>query len=923
MATTVERLQVEVTGDTSDAQEALAELEDAGSDIPNWVSGATASLAGLFAVGAGAGAALTLGLVGNISAEDAHAKLFAQLATTGPESERIGSVAGALYADAYGESMEEVDAAVGAVMTSIDGMATASSADLQDATAAVMDFASGFDVDVTRAAQVAGQMVKQGLAVDFDDAMNLMVASSQKVPAGVREDLLDATDEYGGFFTQLGFNGEEAFSALVNASDKGAIGIDKTGDALKEFTIRATDMSATSVAAYDTLGLSSDEMAAAILAGGDTAKGAFDEIVTGLLGMTDPTAQASAAIALFGTPLEDIGTSEIPAFLGSLTGLEDGLGDVSTAADTFSTTLNSGPSTALETFKRRISTAFTAITAWALPPLLTLADTLSATVAPAILAVGDFLEGTLLPALQSGAEFVARNATAFKVAAALILATFLPAMVAAATTAVVSGVSIVASWVASAAAATVAAASMWGAVVRVVAGWVASAAAAVASGATTVAIWAMYAASAVAGAAAQAVAMAAVVAGWVRAAAAAVLNGAIMVGQMALTAASVVGGWLLMAATSLIAAAQVALAWIIAMGPIALVIAAVIGLVALIVANWDAISAATSAAWTAIVGWVTAAWDSIVAWVTTAVAAVKAVIAAVFAAIVLVITTYINIWKAIILAVWNAITALVSAAVNAVSAVIGAVFSAIVWLITGYVNAWKAVIMAVWNAITALVSGAVAGVKAAITGLASIGSTIGGYFQQAVTAVTEKVTSIVTYVSTLPSLVVSALGSLGTTLYASGRSLLQGFLDGIKSMATSITTAASDMLGKVRDFFPFSPAKEGPFSGKGWVTHSGEALGSEFAASIADQASTAQRAASRLMAGAQGALGGGLTMGVVRDGAQYESGMGRLGMSSASGGAATVVIVDQHGDLIGRMQTEAAGVVTGRTTPLSLGMASW
>ena len=37
---------------------------------------------------------------------------------------------------------------------------------------------------------------------------------------------------------------------------------------------------------------------------------------------------------------------------------------------------------------------------------------------------------------------------------------------------------------------------------------------------------------------------------------------------------------------------------------------------------------------------------------------------------------------------------------------------------------------------------------------------------------------------------------------------------------------------KVRDFFPFSPAKTGPLSGRGYVSHSGIALARDFAKSI-------------------------------------------------------------------------------------------
>jgi hypothetical protein len=68
-------------------------------------------------------------------------------------------------------------------MSSIKGMRTASEADVQAVTANVMDLAAAFDIDVSRAAQVAGQMITSGLAKDGTEAADLLAGSLQKVPA--------------------------------------------------------------------------------------------------------------------------------------------------------------------------------------------------------------------------------------------------------------------------------------------------------------------------------------------------------------------------------------------------------------------------------------------------------------------------------------------------------------------------------------------------------------------------------------------------------------------------------------------------------------------------------------------------------------------------------------------------------------------
>lgn len=290
------------------------------------------------------GAALSEGLTAAIDTEAANAKLSANLGLTEAESARIGGVAGKLYADAYGESIEDVSTSIESVISSFDGMRNASAETVEATTAKLLNLQTAMGIDVARSAQVAGQAVKAGLAGDAGEAIDLLTANLQRVPAAVREDLLDAVDEYGPILANMGFSGEEAFGMLADAADKGAFGIDKTGDALKELSIRATDMSTASVDAYNAMGMNAEEMAAKMAAGGDSAREATESIIQGLLGIKDPVAQSNAAIALFGTPLEDLGTQDIPVFLDSLAQVKDGFKSTEGAADEMSATLNGSAS---------------------------------------------------------------------------------------------------------------------------------------------------------------------------------------------------------------------------------------------------------------------------------------------------------------------------------------------------------------------------------------------------------------------------------------------------------------------------------------------------------------------------------------------------------------------------------------------------
>lgn len=83
-------------------------------------------------------------------------------------------------------------------------------------------------------------------------------------------------------------------------------------------------------------------------------------------------------------------------------------------------------------------------------------------------------------------------------------------------------------------------------------------------------------------------------------------------------------------------------------------------------------------------------------------------------------------------------------------------------------------------------------------------------------------------------------------LYESGKSVLNSFIDGLTAGFDKARNAVSNGIQSVRDFFPFSPAKEGPFSGKGWVTYSGLSIGPAFAKGIEKGMNSAVSAAETL-----------------------------------------------------------------------------
>ncbi|GGW41380.1 hypothetical protein [Streptomyces xantholiticus] len=99
-----------------------------------------------------------------------------------------------------------------------------------------------------------------------------------------------------------------------------------------------------------------------------------------------------------------------------------------------------------------------------------------------------------------------------------------------------------------------------------------------------------------------------------------------------------------------------------------------------------------------------------------------------------------------------------------------------------------------------------------------------------------------------------AFGGLGSMLWNSGRALIGGFIGGILSRISEVASAASRVVAAARSYFPFSPAKKGPFSGTGWTLYSGRAISEALAAGIRSREGVVSSAVSGLMAGAHSGI---------------------------------------------------------------------
>lgn len=283
----------------------------------NWTAVAAGAAVGGIAVATGkavASAGKYLATLGNDWGKTMN-QLSASTGATGAELEALGQSVESIYAKGLGEDFQDVADALAATQqaSGLTGEA------LEDATAAAFTLRDTFEYDINESARAASALMKN-FGVSADEAYGLIASAAQN-GADKNGDLLDVLNEYSGQYSALGLSADQFIGSLVNGADAGLFSIDKIGDAVKEFNIRAKDGSDASADAFKSLGLNADRMSAAFAAGGETAEAAFFDTVEALNAIEDPMEKNRIGVALFGTQFEDLEAGILPV-----------LGDIETAA---------------------------------------------------------------------------------------------------------------------------------------------------------------------------------------------------------------------------------------------------------------------------------------------------------------------------------------------------------------------------------------------------------------------------------------------------------------------------------------------------------------------------------------------------------------------------------------------------------------
>ena len=280
--------------------------------------------------------------------QKASNQLQASTGATAEEMNNLKEVMKNVYANNFGESMEDVANAVSLVRKEMGYFE--SQDELQKVTQDAIALRDTFGYDVTESVRSAQALISN-FGISAEEAFDLITSGSQR-GLDYSGELLDNISEYSVQFGKLGLSAEDMFTIFDNGVQAGAFNLDKIGDAVKEFSIRAIDGSNTTIDGFTRLGLNADEMAKKFASGGDVAKNAFFEVIQRISEMDNAVEQSKVGVDLFGTMWEDLG----PTVITQLGTIRDGYNDVAGSAEKLSQVKYDDLGSAMQGIGRQIQT---------------------------------------------------------------------------------------------------------------------------------------------------------------------------------------------------------------------------------------------------------------------------------------------------------------------------------------------------------------------------------------------------------------------------------------------------------------------------------------------------------------------------------------------------------------------------------------
>ena len=270
------------------------------------------------AAAAAVGKAIGTGITSALDTINLQGTLEAKLGSGSQAAENAGVVAGNLYNDGWGESLDDIGNTVATVSQAIRGIGQD---DLQVVSRATELWSQNFDTDVSEGVRGVKVLMDQ-FGLSSRDATDLMTVGMQN-GLNYTGELADNLSEYSGRWAEAGVSAQDYFSMLQAGVDNGAYSLDKVGDFLNEFLTSLSDgRMEESIASFSQ---GTQDVFNSYKNGGATAQDVLDSVIGEMNGMTNETERATIASTLWSS----LGEDNAWGMIGALANVSNSYGDVS------------------------------------------------------------------------------------------------------------------------------------------------------------------------------------------------------------------------------------------------------------------------------------------------------------------------------------------------------------------------------------------------------------------------------------------------------------------------------------------------------------------------------------------------------------------------------------------------------------------
>lgn len=275
------------------------------------------------AVVAGIGLGVVQGIKGIAGNESIEQSLAGSLRLSPEEASKAADVVVSAYVDGFGDSKEELSAAVRNAII-IEGI-DAPELRLQKTTESLVTAEDLYGISTDELAIYVRNF--EALAnVEPSESLDRFFAAAATLPLDQAGEYIELVNEYAPTFEAAGLSQDALTSLTLAGLGQTNIAADKYLDSVKE--IRNQTRDGLNSDALKRLGIDANQFASDLESG--NASEALGDIADGLLAIEDPALRSATAIEIFGTPLED---ADLDSFLADLAAAPDAFSNSAGAAE--------------------------------------------------------------------------------------------------------------------------------------------------------------------------------------------------------------------------------------------------------------------------------------------------------------------------------------------------------------------------------------------------------------------------------------------------------------------------------------------------------------------------------------------------------------------------------------------------------------